>query len=254
MEQPPPTKLTRYFEICESNKNDLTISNLRYIDFPKHFIWKNGNWQRRKQGGDKVISRLYMCSPRNKERFYLRILLSQIKGVVSYEDVRTIDGNLYNTFEETVRQLGLLDEEDNEFDRCLKESATYQMPSQLRQPFASILLFCDPREFNAYKLLYDHWENLDEDYYHQQKRLRQDQQLSDNDWDIIVAKTLIAIEKYLLPYEKSLSDYSIPSPDYSLVENAKKNDLITQESNYDSDELEELLAKESLLNIDQKNI
>ena len=39
-----------------------------------------------------------------------------------------------------------------------------------------------------------------------------------------------------------------------MVENAKKNDLITQESNYDSDELEELLAKESLLNVDQKNI
>jgi ATP-dependent DNA helicase PIF1 len=30
--------------------------------------------------------------------------------------------------------------------------------------------------------------------------------------------------------------------------------LITQESNYDSDELEELLAKESLLNVDQNNI
>jgi len=113
-----------------------------------------------------------MCSPRNQERFYLRILLSQIKGATSYEDVQTIDGNLCDTFEEAVRQLGLLDEEDNEFDKCLKESATYQMPSQLRQLFASILLFCDPREFNAYKLLYDHWKSLDEDYYHQQKRLR----------------------------------------------------------------------------------
>jgi len=39
-----------------------------------------------------------------------------------------------------------------------------------------------------------------------------------------------------------------------LIENAKKNDLITQESNYNSDELEKLLAKESLLNVDQINI
>ena len=30
--------------------------------------------------------------------------------------------------------------------------------------------------------------------------------------------------------------------------------MITQELNYDSDELEELLAKESLLNVDQTNI
>ena len=39
-----------------------------------------------------------------------------------------------------------------------------------------------------------------------------------------------------------------------MVENAKKNDLITQESSYNSDELEELLVKKSLLNINQKNI
>ena len=43
LEQPLPIKLTHYFEICENNKNDLTISNLHYIDFSKYFIWKNEN-------------------------------------------------------------------------------------------------------------------------------------------------------------------------------------------------------------------
>ncbi len=34
-------KLTQYFEVCAANQNDSLISILRYIDFPKHFIWKN---------------------------------------------------------------------------------------------------------------------------------------------------------------------------------------------------------------------
>jgi len=163
------TKLTRYFEMCANNQNDSIIRNLRYIDFPKYFTWKNNNWQQRKRGGEKVISRLYMCSLRDKERFYLRLLLTRICGAISYEAIRTINGILYNTFEEAVRQLGLLDEENNEFDKCLEEAATYQMPSKLRQLFASILLFCDPREFNAFELLKNHINNLDEDYEQQQE-------------------------------------------------------------------------------------
>ena len=93
------------------------------------------NWQLRKRGKDKVISRLYTCSPRDKERFYLRILLTQIFGTTSYEDLCTINGNLYDTYEDAVRQLGLLDEND-EFDKFLKEAATYKFPSRLQPLFA----------------------------------------------------------------------------------------------------------------------
>ena len=103
LEKSSHTKLTRYFEICKENQDHLFIANLRYIDFPKHFIWQNGNWQERKKGGEKVISRMYMCSPRDKERFFLRILLTQIHGATSYENIRTINGILYDTFEEAVR-------------------------------------------------------------------------------------------------------------------------------------------------------
>jgi hypothetical protein len=40
LEKSSHTKLTRYFEISADNPN----LNLRYIDFPKFFIWKGGNW------------------------------------------------------------------------------------------------------------------------------------------------------------------------------------------------------------------
>ncbi|GES80819.1 helitron helicase-like protein [Rhizophagus clarus] len=113
---------------------------------------------------------MYMCSPRDKERFYLRTLLTQVSGATSYESVHTINGITYDTYEEAVRQLGLLDEKNNEFDKCLKEAASYQIPSKLRQLFATILLFCDPREFNASKLSEDYLDNLNEDYLFQQQQ------------------------------------------------------------------------------------
>jgi ATP-dependent DNA helicase PIF1 len=194
-----------------------------------------------------------MCSPRDKERFYLRTLLIQVSGATSYESVRTIDGIIYDTYEKAVRQLGLLDKENDEFDKCLKEAVSYQMPSKLRQLFATILLFCDPREFNACKLL-NHLNNLNEDYlFHKQQQLNESN-LSDNDHAIITAKTLADIEKYLIPYGKTLSDFSIMSPDYSLIDNFVQTDLIAEETNYDVDKLQEILSKEDSLNVDQKAI
>ncbi|GBC41884.2 helitron helicase-like protein [Rhizophagus irregularis DAOM 181602=DAOM 197198] len=102
LEQFSHTKLTCYFETCASNQEDLTITSLCYIDFPKHFVWKNGSWQSRKKGGEKVISRMYMCNIQDKERNYLKLLLTQIHRAISYEAIHTINGIVYNTFEEAI--------------------------------------------------------------------------------------------------------------------------------------------------------
>ena len=103
MKKPTNTKLTRYFEICAINQNDSLISTLRYVDFPKHLIWKNGNWQRRKQGGHKIISRMYICSPHNTKRFYLRLLLNYVQEAICFEDVKIVNGIYYDTYEEVAR-------------------------------------------------------------------------------------------------------------------------------------------------------
>ncbi|GBC01666.1 hypothetical protein RclHR1_04290002 [Rhizophagus clarus] len=139
---------------------------------------------------------MYMCSPRDKERFYLKTLLTQVSGTTSYESVHTINGITYDTYEEAIQQLGsVFDEKNNEFGKCLKEAASYQMPSKLRQLFATILLFCDPKEFNACKLLEDYLDNLNEDYLFQQQQQLNESDLSDNDHAVITTKTLADIEK-----------------------------------------------------------
>jgi len=211
------------------------------VDFPKHFVWKNKTWQQRKRGGEKVISRLYFVNPKDEERFYLRTLLYFIPGAKSFEFVRTINGVTYNTFKEAAYQLGLVDD-DNECDACLKEAATYQMPIQLRQLFASILVYCQPASVKA--LWDDYVDALIEDFIKK-----------GDDKNLSITKTLIDIEKYLIQNGMTLSDFpELPKPDYSLLEEDQQTTLIAEEQNYDQDEIEQTLEHLDNLNPEQRLI
>ncbi|GLV46625.1 hypothetical protein CBL_20901, partial [Carabus blaptoides fortunei] len=63
-----------------------------------------------------------------EERFYLRMLLFHVPGATSFEFLRTMDGVVYETFKDGAfhRHLMAL---DDEWENCLSEAATYQMPS-----------------------------------------------------------------------------------------------------------------------------
>ncbi len=91
------------------------------------------------------------------------------------------------------------------------------MLSKLKQLFAFILLFYDPKEFDAFKLLKNYINNLNEDYLYQQKQHKETENLSNVDYKIVITKILIDIEKYLIFYNKILSDFSIIRSDYSLI-------------------------------------
>src|SRR5581483_166480 len=208
------TKLTRYFEICANNSDIDEIQNLKYPDFPKYFVWKNNNWHQRKRGGEKVISRLYFVNPKDEERFYLRMLLNFIPGATSFDDIKTIYGIKYNTFKEAAFQLGLVDD-DNECNICLSEATTYQMPSQLRQLFVTILLYCQPA---SVKSLWDnHVTAMIEDFIRK----------GDNQ-NTSISKALIDIERLLIQNGITLTNFpDLPKPDYSLLEN-NQNLLIAE--------------------------
>ncbi|CAG8824619.1 24782_t:CDS:1, partial [Cetraspora pellucida] len=54
-------------------------------------------------------------------------------------------------------------------------------------------------------------------------------ELTADEYRVIITKTLIYIEKYLSYYEKHLTDYLFSAPDYSLVEDAEKYSIWDQE-------------------------
>jgi hypothetical protein len=138
------TMLTAFFNfnkslsLVERNKIGDT-----YINFPRTHVYDatNKEWKTRKQGS--AIGRMFFVFPISGELYFLRMLLTVVKAPISFEDLRTVNGVLYNTFKEACSALGLL-EDDDEWDKCLEEAGATKMGKQLRYLFATILIYCTP--------------------------------------------------------------------------------------------------------------
>jgi hypothetical protein len=86
-----------------------------------------------------VVTRIHSIPPRVEELFYVRVLL-QHRPAFSFEDLRTIYGRVYTTYQETATALRLCKDE-SEAIRAIKEAITaYNCPGQLRLLFAYLLL------------------------------------------------------------------------------------------------------------------
>lgn len=72
--------LTAFFD---RNKTDRGVRQYLYKDFPKHYTWNwsSRRWNPRQQGSMK--GRLVSANPAEGERFYLRLLLSHITGLLA---------------------------------------------------------------------------------------------------------------------------------------------------------------------------
>ena len=68
---------------------------------------------------------MYFVHPTAGEQYYLRMLLSIVRGATSFENLCTVDGFLYPSFKEACIALGLL-QNDEEWDQCLKEAGQIQ--------------------------------------------------------------------------------------------------------------------------------
>ncbi len=110
-----------------------------------------------------MIGRIYQVQPSRQERFALRLLLLHCRGATSFESLKTIDGHEHGTFKEAARAIGLL-EDDREHRACLQEAQLMNMPYQMRQLFATLIVFQTPSDI---KSLFDEFkEAMAEDYIH----------------------------------------------------------------------------------------
>ncbi|KAG5584163.1 hypothetical protein H5410_044597 [Solanum commersonii] len=120
------TMLTEFFLMNKIN-NDAINLNILHKEFPQHFVWSSSYkiWSHRKQ--HLTVGRIVTCHPTEGERYYLRLLLMNVRGPKSYEDLRTMDGRCYSTFREATEKRGLL-HSDNNLIECMSEVVSYQMP------------------------------------------------------------------------------------------------------------------------------
>lgn len=138
--------LMAYFKL---NQNDPGARNYTYSQIPLHYTWQNHTWRRRTRARS-VMTRLYFVHPKDRERHALRLLLLDVKGATSFQDLRTVPNRndntrqiVYDTFREAALVRKLLDS-DKEWFELLQEAIVDQMPTRLRHLFAWILCHCAP--------------------------------------------------------------------------------------------------------------
>ncbi|KAJ8933521.1 hypothetical protein NQ314_013961 [Rhamnusium bicolor] len=191
------TQLTAWFLL---NQIDADANRYLYTDIPYHYVWQTAQrrWKRRIRGADKIIVRMYSISVRRQELYYLRLLLLHVRGARSYEDVRTVDGRVYDTFLEACQIRNLL-ADDAEWIRALQEANARHMPHHMRQMFAYMLLYCEITDKTAL------WERFREAFTEDHTRHGIDQEEA-------VRRALSSIQTVLLLHRTRLSDFGLPEP------------------------------------------
>ena len=154
VERQTVTKLTSFFQLCTE---DEFAATLLYHQVSRYFTWQQPtrSWRRRRRGerhpdeagifAAEAVGRVDTVSPRTGERFFLRLLLHNVRGPRSFEGLRTVGGHvyghvsLYGTYREACSALGLL-EDTQHWHRAMAEAAVISFPRQLRRLFALIAI------------------------------------------------------------------------------------------------------------------
>ena len=125
MKELRPSTLTQYFELVKESRlkpeNDperVMLHSLLYAELPKKYVWnqEERKWRRRKKSNKPNLGRLAAASPNCGDRFYLRILLQEVPGCASFEELRTHDGKIHATFKAACVSRGLA-RDDQEYKR-----------------------------------------------------------------------------------------------------------------------------------------
>ena len=248
------TPLTAFFKMNQRSGpiGDLART-LTYQQFPNHFVIKNDEsnhqskmWSRR-QYNSFAIGRMVHVRPTAGEKFYLRTLLMIVKGPKSFEDLKTVEGIICESFYEACLRRGLL-ENDNEWRLCLQDAAEIKTGVQLRHLFVTLLLFCAPAE--PHLLWQTFRTKICDDLRHNLHQLGRTV-IPDND---VYDFGLYLIDNILQDSGHSLSDFpSMPQSQLNWSDTLN-NRLISQQMNFDPD-IESSAAHDliSTLNDDQQH-
>ena len=136
--------LEAFFKLCRKDPDARQYTLLEACAYYRYdSVTKDGrkefHWTKRKNVRHWQIARIYPVSPRESERFALRLLVINVKGPTSYEFLKTIKGRetACNTFAEAARLMGILDDQ-TVWERTLNEAAAFMTPQQMRDLFVQV--------------------------------------------------------------------------------------------------------------------
>jgi hypothetical protein len=180
---------------------------------------------------------MYHAHPTSGERFYLRLLLTSVRGATSFDDLYTFDGVRHPSFREACIARGLL-EDDHEWHQCLQEAKDMQTGRQLRHLFVTILRDCTPADPRA---LWDtFWPHICDDLRHQLQHVAN---IPDPSEAQIQDYGLYLIDKLLSHTGKRLQEWTtMPEvvEDWAVI---LGNHLILEQHQYNLEEQAQLAAQ-----------
>lgn len=189
------SKLEAYFIL---NQKDVTARQYTYDQIPTYYVWDDGHrtWNPRRRGTQ--IGRLSYTHHRSGETWYLRMLLTKVRGPTTFESLRTVNGVLYNSFRDACKEYGFLDD-DNEWHEVMTQCADGGLPPQIRQLFVHIIVNCKVTDLGNLWLC--HWKNTVDDILLKRRTLTQNQNLILNEKQLqffaLAGKLFIFLRKLL---------------------------------------------------------
>lgn len=174
-----------------------------------------------------TIGRLNVVSPKDHERFSLKLILNKVRGAISFESLKTFENTNYSTFRDTAIAMGLL-EHDSQIVKFFEEACTVMLPIQLRQFFAWFLLSENIQGIHI-------WNNYKNSF---------TEDFKDNKENF----ALLHINQILETEDKSCESFHLPMPKNNNIHN--KTD-INKEILYCTSMYEKMYIQ---LNNDQRNI
>jgi len=135
----PTVKESMFTTWMDCNTKYSDARDLTYPQFVSKYVYNKNQrcWKPRQKGN--TIGRLIWVPPATGELFYLRRMLTIVKGPQSYVDLRIVDNIIYSTFREACEACGFL-AEDTEYVDAIKEAKDWGSGHFLRKLFVTILM------------------------------------------------------------------------------------------------------------------
>ncbi|XP_074326976.1 uncharacterized protein LOC141664918 [Apium graveolens] len=222
------SKLEAFFYL---NSIDVNARKYTYDEIPQFYVWNDGErkWTMRKRGFQ--IGRLCYVHHSTGEPWFLRLLLTKVRGATSFESLRTVKGVCYSIFRDACKEYGLLDD-DKEWHEVLTQASAGGLPPQVRQLFVHIIVNCKVTDLKT--LWSTHWKSMVDDIL-----LRRRQSCSNT----LFTLNDMQLQFYALGVGKSLKKFDqLPQPPRSYLNNGTNN-LIIEETSYDTRKMEYETAK-----------
>ncbi|XP_056848907.1 uncharacterized protein LOC130499037 [Raphanus sativus] len=165
-------------------------------------------WVPRKRGF--AIGRIAHINPAQDELYFLKVMLNWVRGPKSYEDIRTVDGVVYSTYEDACYALGLMDD-DKEYIEAIKDCSDNSSGTYARKLFSRVLV--SKTLSQPYLVWEATWEYLTDDILYKKRRETGNAELNLT-IDQIKNIALTEIQNHLLSNGRSLHKWPLmPKPD-----------------------------------------